>query len=329
MTDIDLGEINPDAVPTTGDPSTRLKPEVSGRSTPERPRTLAAIAPDRFRDPLRAAFADRQVELTAWERVRTGSGDDPYGVRAVAEDQRAADGLLLIVPEDQPLATAVPGPVVEDVPVGVLPAEDPAVVRSWLEAIGGGVGPVPAWSVLAMGRDRYLEPAGDLRVRLSSATIPEGVTVRDWRANRIDRRTLCASLAVGPSLCVYLGHGTGDGWGGYQNCTWCHVAAVEQARPIGSIVSLSCDTLHDRGDEQSFGLRLIRSGRVRTFVGSPAEISVNGIQAVADTIADVVLTKSPATVGELLAAVQASVDGAGQRTVDRLRIVGLPVEPLC
>jgi hypothetical protein len=323
LTVIDPTRLDWEAVPTAGEPSARLDRDAAERSPHEWTGTLVAIAPDEFRGPLRTASAERPIDLTVRERATTGTEGDPYDVRAVVGDEPAPDAILVVVPPDRPLAAVVPAPVVDGVPVGVLPAEDPDAVRGWLDAVAGGPSPVPAWAVLAMGTDRYLVPAGDLCVRLSTGATPQRVAVHDWRANLIDRPTLCASLAAGPSLCVYLGHGTPEGWGGYQRCTWSHVAAAERVAPAGAILSLACGTLRD-GDGTPFGVRFVRSGRARAFLGWPADVPVDAVRALGDALGDALVDDPPATVGELLTTLRVRRGDA----LGTARLVGLPTQPL-
>lgn len=318
-----------DTVPTAGEPSAAPLPGERSRRWDRRVTgTLAAVVPEQFREPLREAFAPTAVELRVQPRQDASENrGDPYDVRQVVREDDP-DGVLLVVPPAWPLDAVTPGPVVDGTPVGLLPAADPGAIDGWLGTVGGDPSPVPAWSVLAMGTDRYLEPAGDLYSRLSGPDGLSTVTVHDWRASRIDRPTLCASLGRGPALCVYLGHATAGGWGGYQNCEYRHVAAVERIRPVGTVLSLSCGTLSDGPLGTPFGVRFVGSGRTRTFVGSPGDVSVEGIRAVADVLAEVVLATSPSTVGELLATIHGEIDSAGRKVVRSLRIVGSPVEPL-
>jgi hypothetical protein len=309
--------VPPDRPPVALDATEPSAAPVAGR--------LAVVAPAGLRRPLADALRERRGGVVARERRRDGASDDPYDVRGVVADADP-DAVLLVVPGDERLADVVPAPVVDGVPVGLLPAARPGAVAGWRSTVAGGPRPAAAWGVLAMATERYLGAAGDLYARLAAAD-GAGPPVYDWRASRIDRVRLCEWLATGPSLCVYVGHGRPRGWGGYQGCDWADVARVDRRRPAGAVVALACGTLGD-GDGPPFGVRLVRRGRALSYLGCPGDVAVEDVVALAEALGAALADDPPATVGDLLVALDARVGGEPGAALRTFRLVGLPDQPL-
>jgi hypothetical protein len=283
---------------------------------------LAVVAPPRPWRSLADAFAARRATTVVVRPPARRSGDDPYGVRSVVAEVDP-DAVLLVVPPDERLAAAVPGPVVDGVPVGVVLGGDAAA--AWRSTVLGGARPAAAWGVLAMGTDRYLDAAGDLHARLAAGRAAP--PVYDWRASRVDRVRLCEWLATGPSLCVYVGHGRARGWGGYQGCDWTDVDRVARRRPAGAVVSLACGTLR-AGDDQPFGVRFVCAGRALSYLGCPGDVTVDAVVALTDALGAALVEGPPATVGDLLVTLDDRVEGATAAALRTFRLVGLPTQPL-
>jgi hypothetical protein len=292
--------------------------------------TLLVVCPERFREPLGETFARTPLDWRCEERPRRrGDTVDPFGIAdLIRRDCSPGDSVLLFVPPACSLAAAVPAPVVDGVPIGLLAADQPESVAGWRASLRESQGPVPIWGVLAMGTDRYLDPAETLYDRLDSRIDEPDLGVRDWRASQIDRPTLCEYLASGPSMCVYLGHGTPRGWGGYQACRWRHLVNFECRRPVGTVVSLACDTLRYLGDEAAFGLRFVQSGRARAFVGVPGDVSVDTVHDLASALGEILVAEAPRTVGELVVALASRAKEVGLGGLNSLRLVGLPAQRL-
>ncbi|MFT4922234.1 MAG: hypothetical protein ACI8XM_001447 [Haloarculaceae archaeon] len=319
-------------VPTDPDrtPARLTAPAASDRAGLDGCGTLVVVCPDRFRDPLGETVASTPLDCRFHERPRRrDDAADPFGVAdLIRRDCDPGDSVLLVVPAGCSLASAVPAPVVDGVPVGLLAADRPAALAGWQARLCESPGPVPAWGVLAMGTDRYLDLAGTLYERLDGQPVDPDLGVRDWRASRIDRPTLCEYLASGPSMCVYLGHGTPGGWGGYQACRWRHVADVVCRRPAGAVISLACDTLRSGAGEKAFGVRFVQSGRARAFLGAPGDVSVDAVRELASAVGDTLVTERPQTVGALLVALASRADELGREALTSLRLVGLPPQRL-
>lgn len=284
---------------------------------------VAVVAPEGHRRPLADALAARDATTVVARSPGRPADGDPYGVRAVVAET-VPDAVLLVVPPGERLAAAVPGPVVGGVPVGGVPGGEAAT--RWRATVAGEPRPAAAWGVLAMATEAYLAAAGDLHARLSAAGEP-APPVYDWRASRVDRHRLCEWLATGPSLCVYVGHGRARGWGGYQGCGWTDVERVDRRRPVGAVVGLACGTLR-AGDGAPFGVRLVRSGRALSYLGCPGDVAVEAVVELAEAVGAALADDPPATVGDLLVALDAGVDGETRGAFRTFRLVGLPTQPL-
>jgi hypothetical protein len=287
---------------------------------------LTVVAPECFQDSLRDALERHRFRLQVRERPTDRGGEDPYGVRELAQSLDGSnESVLLVVPTGRSLERVAAGPVLDGVPIGLLPADDPGDLDAWLDSLRPASRPIRAWGVLAMGTDQYLGPAAELHSCLRENVADSSVTVHDWRANRIDRPTLWATLARGPALGIYLGHATPSGWGGYQGCDWTDVTSVSQERSIGALVNLACETL---GGQESFGVRFLRSGRARAVIGLSGEVPVDDVCAISRLVGQTLGTDTPVTAGRILATVYASAGESIRAVLDRVRLVGLPVQPL-
>jgi peptidase C25-like protein len=178
--------------------------------------------------------------------------------------------------------------------------------------------------VCAMGKDVYLDAAAEWLVLLRERR-PDLLT-RDLRASVADRRELIAELARGPKLVVYLGHGRPRGWSGYQGVRWRHVEACAQARRVGVMLALACDTLGQPREGPSFGMRWVTGGRAAAYIGAAGPIDVEDGLALSSRLASRLASASDARAGELLAGLASELaegphPGAA-RALAQLRLAG-------
>ena len=303
------------------------------------PRRLLLVAPRAFWAPVREAYAATGVDVTVRERPAAGTDRrDPYGVtRLSARDgarpaRSSPDGLLLVAPTRRGPRRLLPGPLVGDVPVGVVQADAPAALAPWLAAVGDATPAVdesPRRAVLAMGTNRCLDLGRAVLERLADA---DDADVLDWRADRLSATALAARLASGPTLAAYVGHGRARGWSGYQAFRWHHVAAEPQRRPTGTVVALACDTLTRHRMVVPFGVRLVADGRACAYLGVAGSLRTTTAERLAAALADCLVDDCPPTVGDLLRGVDASLaradDTDARRALAGFRLVGSPFAPV-
>ncbi len=298
-----------------------------------RPARLLVAAPGRLGPPVVAAFAARGVAARARLLPEPrGRGADPYDLEGMlrAEDRRP-EGLVVVVPRRRGPRGLAPGPVVGGVPVGIVPAGGAADVGPWLAAVAEAPGPDGAWGALAMGQDRYLELSGRMLGWMRDARADGGAA--DWSAAAISRRELCARLAAGPRLVVYVGHGRAAGWSGYQALRWRHVEAEAPFRPCGSVVAFACDTLTRPRGTPAFGARWIDAGRAQAYLGAAAPIRTDEATRLAEAFGALLATGRHATLGGLLRELDAELSRsaalAGARRAFRaFRLMGDPLARL-
>jgi hypothetical protein len=289
---------------------------------------LACVTPPALRAALaggleaagfRAIFAPLP---TAAMRTRNGWVSD------VAQDMHGAcDGLIVVSPKGTSPRWALPAPVVEGLPVGLVCADGPEDLVVWLAAVSAHQPRVRA--VLATERDSYLT----LGQRFARWLSRHHDGVEEWMADTVDRLDLCTRLATGPRLAVYLGHGRPTGFCGYLGVRWTHLDAVTDAKPAGVVLAFACDTLRQTNRAPPFGMRWVSAGRSATYVGSVTAVLVRA-QARLVHLAGDVLGEGPVPhVGELLSRMDArlrhaSADPHVLGAFQTLRIAGNPLHPL-
>lgn len=290
---------------------------------------LLIIAPPHLGRLAVGALTNASTDVTVRHRPDPDrSSADPFGLRLALRDAPPVNGALLIAPPDIPLGATTPGPIVNGIPVGVLRAK----TGSDLANLPPQGHPVRRWAVLAMGKDRYLAPASKLHARLADATAASdaGITVSDWCANITSRPALCARLASGPALAIYLGHGRPNGWAGYQALRWRHVRTVDRTSPIGAVLSIACDTLTTPDPDRSpFGERFVHSGRAGAFLGAVSDVRTEDVALLARTVGASLVQDEPATVGSLLCSVYGRLRRSGSLDLlEPYRLAGSPIQSI-
>jgi hypothetical protein len=157
--------------------------------------------------------------------------------------------------------------------------------------------------------------------------------VRDRLADHTSREELCAAMARGPRLAVYLGHGRETGWTGYRALRWHHLAAHEQARPCGTVAAFACSTLKRTRGVVPFGTRWAMEGRAGAYFGSVAAVRVEPGFRMAEELGRVLAEGRRQTLGAAVAELhrRLSADperGAELRELAGFRIIGNPLQPL-
>lgn len=296
--------------------------------------SLLVIAPPGVRRVVTSKLADGSITTTERDRPEPDwSSSDPFRVRALLRDEPGVDGALLVASGDASPGEVLPGPVIAGTPVGVVTTGSPVGIADWLEVARPPYRHARSWAVMAMGKDEYLAPAAELHGQLQGAAVTNNaeIVVEDWRASRCSRTGVCARLADGPALGIYLGHGRSRGWAGYQAVRWDHVDGVPRRRPVGALFSLACDTLTTpETGGQSFGERFLHSGRAVSVLGAVGDVESDEVVALAGTIGSVASEEDPRTIGELLRSVHQRPGREGR--LDRLndyRLLGLPTYPIC
>lgn len=312
---------------------------------------LLVLCPPALRVGLAAglAAAGRDAEVAALPPA-DGPRGDPYRLRGRLGPLTAdagAKAALVVAPRRRGPMRAVPGAVVDGVMVGLVQADRGTDLDPWLtglastrrrgEVHGGDteaqlaglaakrtVGQAPAdLLVTAMGKDVYLDIAGGWLRTLESA----GVPAADLRADRADRRRLCAALAAGPAVVLYAGHGRARGWAGYQGLRVHHLDAPADA-PAGAVIAMACGTLSRTRAAVPFGSRLVAAGRVLAYVGAVGAITVEGGRRLGELLVAALASGRHPTLADATTAAARSADGTAAAVLGRLRLVGDPLQPL-
>lgn len=299
------------------------------------PARLLVVAPSALGRAIVDALAAPGLAVSVVVRNEPGSDlRDPYRLACLAEKAAGvAEAVLLVVPRRRSPARVAPSAVIQGLTVGIVQASSLAELAPWLNAVGGRCDTPPVWATMAMGQDFYLALGGGLAEDMRRGAAGSNLNVEDWRADRLSRAELCASLARGPRLAVYVGHGRASGWSGYQALRWRHVAAAPLVGPAGLIVGFTCDTLkYDRGTSP-FGCRWVREGRAAAYLGATnAVISEAGARLV-EAFGGLLAERRFGTIGALLSALNRRLaeDRAladARHAFRAFRLIGHPLLPI-
>lgn len=298
---------------------------------------VACVAPVEYRDTLRAALraCGTRARFIPWPKPPAtaggGSRRDAFGVDILAKDLKGeVQGIMLVSPKRRSARRAIPAPVVEGIPVGLLPSDRPEDLAPWLSALQNQESGTPTWAVMAMWRQSYLSLGRRFVGWLRGANADH---VDAWFADQVSREEVCRRLASGPRIALYVGHGRSRGLSGYRGLRWHHVAAVPQTAACGTVMCFACETLkRDRG-AIPFGYRWVTAGRAAAYFGSVDAVSVKANLMLANKMGSVFARKRARTVGELLTLVDREtpadplLDGA-RMALNTYRLIGNPLQPL-
>lgn len=175
----------------------------------------------------------------------------------------------------------------------------------------------PTIAVCAMGK----RPFTAIAERWIAELRRSGSIVRDHRAIVSPRRDVLDDLNGAADVVIYLGHGRGRGWNGYQTIRRDHLDDGLWTGPVSAVLAFACSTLdEDRGP--SFGAALVAAGRARSYLGWPAALPLDDGLTLADRFVHSLIRGAP-SIGALRAMVGRSDLRPSEREVFAdCRIVG-------
>ena len=243
--------------------------------------------------------------------------------------------ILVIASRDNNLNEIIPGPCFQGVPVGILLADHSDELLPWLQAIRDThlKTTTDSYHVLAMWKPFYLMWANRFVSAMMEGFSQNGSRVIPLFADNTSRDTLCEALWQGPQLALYVGHGRSRGWSGYRGFRWKHIAENKQIRPIGSLITLTCDNLKPgREGKVPFGVRWVLTGRAGAFLGAIDSIEVKPLETIAQFFLDHFASGEITNVGQLISSVNQNVNDCGDHTVHEnwscFRLIGNPLQRL-
>jgi hypothetical protein len=275
---------------------------------------LHILAPSALHGSLAATFG---ADVSLQDLPGPRSGKDPFDLANLARMKRPK-ALLLVAPRRRSLARLVPGPCIEGIPIGVIPADRDRDLEPWLNAWKRPTGGERL--VLAMWKPFYLSLAERFARSIEAETA---------LADRAERDTVCHLLAEGPRLAIYIGHGRPEGWSGYRGLRLHHLEAFARKRPIGTMLALACSNLKG-GASQGFGQQLVLSGAACAFLGALDTVRIRPLARIADHMHEAMAKGCISTIGELLSVLDAKVRGDRELEAawSHLRLVGDPMQPV-
>jgi hypothetical protein len=250
--------------------------------------------------------------------------DEAAAHGSLAARAGGADALLVTGPPRMAPRQALPGPFVtapdgRRIPAGWLPLETAGVGRfcAALTRVHRRRRERRSVAVLGQWHPRYLRLASRIGALLEPVATPW-----QWTSDVLDRDDLGKAMGAGLGLGIYVGHGRPIGWVGYRGLRAHHLDDFA-GEPLGSLVSLCCETASRRRTRLSFGEAIPLAGVAAASVAAvgPTRHTDNTRWAVGLCQA---LVDGAGTVGELI------VRSAPRRaeSVAAYRIIGDPLAPI-
>lgn len=244
-------------------------------------------------------------------------------------------GIVAIIPRDSDLQKIGSGPCWDGTPVGLLPVNHPEELIPWFQAIQETrfQPTAPSYQILSMWKPFYIQWANRFVAALKEGLPSNGSNVIPLFADETSRDSLCHALWNGPKLALYVGHGRSRGWSGYRGFRWEHLAAQEQVRPVGALMTITCDNLKPgRAGEMSFGERWVLTGRAGAFFGATDSIKIKPLQTIARSFLSHFSSGEITNLGQLISFVDRDVHDGDDADVkanwSRFRIIGNPLQQL-
>lgn len=257
-------------------------------------------------------------------------GDHAALLRIVRRLPRHVRAVAVVAPTEASLRRAVPGVVVSNRIVAVLPANAPDELEPWVGACRDAARPrARTWALLSEWEDRF-ESAARRFGRCVRRELDR--PVRDWSARRFNAVDLLRRLRSGPSVVCYCGHGRRDGWCGYPGFDRRLVARAGGDRLAGSILAFCCSNLAPARGGVPFGSVAVRCGGAATFLGSVAAVASVDNARLVRVAADVLATLRPSSTTDWLLGIDAwlaaGLDPGAARAWSTYRLVGHPLSAL-
>lgn len=214
------------------------------------------------------------------------------------------------------------------IPTGFVPAKNGKELRNWLDSLKHTEGSSNVFSVLSMWKDFYLKWADLYASSLDAGYSSNGNRIVKWYADELLADDVSASLASGPSLAIYLGHGRSRGWTGYRGLRWHHIENQKKYVPLGVLMSITCKNLLIEHNQVPFGMKWIISGRARTFIGAVHDVKINPLIKISHKFTEIFRKGKHNSVSGILREMDRDIKSSGNRDMitcwNRFRLIGDP-----
>jgi hypothetical protein len=292
---------------------------------------LACIAPDIYKHMLREELDiqfHRRSSPDLTEK-KPKLSNDPYAIGPLAKTLSGnVDGILLVAPLNRSPHRTIPGPLIHNLPVGIIFSNQPEDLQPWVNSLRNQNNGSPVWAVLSKWNDYFLTRSQRVAKWLRGSNPHQ---VETWFADDFTRDELCERLATGPRLTWYMGHSRSRGLSAYHGVRWPHLAEITPFSPCGTVISLSCDTLKRERGIFPFGCQWVFHGRAAAFFGSVDSISMKSTLSLAYEIGFLFEKKRVKNIGELIVKLENRLHSNPYlsdtyRAFKSYRIIGNPVQ---
>lgn len=263
----------------------------------------------------------RPVRIVEYVERRAPSLDD-----VELSDVRGA--LLVTTPEHAP-ETALSAPFVTQggarIPIGTLPLTDESGLERFVAAAVEVHGRLPrAEPIALLGEwDPHVRRMVARAQQILGRSTEPPLSTLCWTADRIVRRDLIEGLGLGLAGAFYFGHGRPYGWCGYHGLHTRHLQYLN-GRPLGGVLSLTCNTAQRGGKALSFAEELVTRGITPAVLAATAPTRTIGNWWWATRVCQVLRATPDITVGELVV----SALPPKEAFYRGYRLIGDPLSPL-
>ncbi len=186
--------------------------------------------------------------------------------------------------------------------------------------------------VLGMMKPFYLKWGDKIYRSLQQARYQHD-NIEKHLADTTTKNELSEHLSEGHSLVIYIGHGRSRGWSGYRGVRWKDIEKVEQKKPIGNILSLSCSSLkQDKEFSLPFGLQWIMEGRCCTFIGTWDAVKIRPLVAITELLLKSMSNSEIQRIDELILHVNKQIIDLNDSDVSlnwsKFKLIGNPFQSL-
>lgn len=222
-------------------------------------------------------------------------------------DLRDVRGAMLVTAAEHAPEATLSAPFITDgeerIPVGMLPwTDDSSLARFVNAAVEVQSRPPRAEPLALLGEwDPHVRRMVARAQQILGKGAEPPIRTLCWTADRLIRRDLIEGLGHGLAGAFYFGHGRPYGWCGYHGLHTRHLQYLN-GRPLGGVLSLTCNTAQRGGKALSFAEELVTRGITPAVLAATAPTRTIGNWWWATRVCQVLRATPDITVGELTVA---------------------------
>ncbi len=207
---------------------------------------------------------------------------DEKTITALARKNEIAKGTVIIFSKYGRITAAqFPKICTSDLLISLFFYKTLSDISNWIEAIGNyNESPPNEVLVLGMMKPFYIKWAERVYNCLRNKRYGEEKTSKHL-PDITTNIELANQLSQGCILAIYVGHGRSRGWSGYRGFRWSHISRFNQKKPIGTVISLSCNSVkQDKTQSIPLGIQWVMDGRNCVFLGLTGSVKIRPLEEI-------------------------------------------------